>query len=75
MVLASAGATTIAFVLSAGKQTRIDGLVEPDVVDAVRLVVNDQWINGTGIMSFAPNELLVKVADDVQEIVMDDSRV
>jgi hypothetical protein len=26
-------------------------------------------------MSFAPNELLVEVADDVQEIVMDDSRV
>jgi hypothetical protein len=41
----------------------------------VRLVVNGEWVNGTGVMSFAPDELLVEVAGDIQEVVMDDSRV
>jgi hypothetical protein len=41
----------------------------------VRLVVNGQWVNGTGVMSFAPDELLVEVAGDIQEVIMDDSRV
>ena len=43
--------------------------------EAVRVVVNGQVANGVGIMSFDPMELLVEVADAVQEIIMDDSWV
>jgi hypothetical protein len=43
--------------------------------DRVRVVVNDEIANGAGIMSFDPTDLLVEVADAVQEIIMDDSMV
>jgi hypothetical protein len=43
--------------------------------ERVRVVVNDEIANGSGIMSFDPSNLLVEVADAVQEIIMDDSRV
>jgi hypothetical protein len=43
--------------------------------ERVRVVVNDEIANGSGIMSFDPTELLVEVADAVQEIIMDDSMV
>ena len=43
--------------------------------DRVRVVVDGEIANGSGLMSFGPTELLVEVADAVQEIIMDDSTV
>jgi hypothetical protein len=43
--------------------------------DRVRVVVNGEVANGSGLMSFDPTELLVEVADATQEIIMDDSMV
>jgi hypothetical protein len=40
--------------------------------ERVRVVVNGEIANGSGLMSFDPSELLVEVADAAQEIIMDD---
>jgi hypothetical protein len=43
--------------------------------DRVRVVVDGEIANGSGLMSLDPTELLVEVADAAQEIIMDDGVV